>query len=213
MRRGLVTRRSGKSHIVIMRATLRTLDCGTQSITGHASLPSTIRSAEPGTQRFVDVAIRTAAPCGALRTDFLPWLVSFYSDRPCSIRTYDRQRATASCAMHRQFSFFVRLRRCFSVPTFLSRSASRAAVAARAASRARERSPAARRKAQLGREPAACASTAQPIRKTVGIRNGLAKRGDRPARFSSRRLVGSPRAGQPDRLLPDRRRGTRPGRG
>ena len=68
-----------------------------------------IRSAEPGTQRFVDVAIRTAAPCGALRTDFLPWPVSFYADRRCSIRTYDRQRATASCAMHRQFSFFVRL--------------------------------------------------------------------------------------------------------
>ena len=36
----------------------------------------------------------------------------------------------------------------------------------------------------MGREPAGCASTAQPIRKTVGIRNGLAKRGDRPACFS-----------------------------
>ena len=116
------------NRISLSCATLRTLDCGTQSITGHASLPSMIRSAEPGTQRFVDVAIRTAAPCGALRTDFLPWPVSFYSDRRCSIRTYDRQRATASCAMHRQFSFFVRLRRCFSVPTLLSSSASRAAA-------------------------------------------------------------------------------------
>ena len=54
--------------------------------------------------------------------------VHLSSDRRCSIRTYDRQRATASCAMHRQFSFFVRLRRCFSVPTFLSSSASRAAA-------------------------------------------------------------------------------------
>ena len=36
------------NRISLSCATLRTLDCGTRSITGHASLPSMIRSAEPG---------------------------------------------------------------------------------------------------------------------------------------------------------------------
>ena len=75
-----------------------------------------IRSAEPGTQRFVDVAIRTAAPCGALRIDFSPWLVSFYSDRRCSIHAYDSQTVTAPCSMHKQFSFSVRPGRLFLRP-------------------------------------------------------------------------------------------------
>ena len=101
------------NHISSSCATLRTLGCATQSTTGHASLPSMIRSAGPGTQRFVDVAIRTAAPCGALRIDSSPWLVSFYSDRRCSIHAYDRQRVTTSCSIHKQYSFSVRPGRLF----------------------------------------------------------------------------------------------------
>jgi hypothetical protein len=104
------------NHRLSSCATLRTLGCATQSITGRASLPNMIRSAEPSTPRFVDVAIRTVAPCGALRTDFLPWLVSFYSDRRCSIHAYDSQRVTAPCSMHKQFSFSVRPGRLFLRP-------------------------------------------------------------------------------------------------
>src|SRR5207302_11382560 len=68
-------------------ATLRTSDCATQSITGHASPPSAIPSVAPDILRCASVATRTDGLSVVSRTDCLPWHVSFCSDRRCLIRT------------------------------------------------------------------------------------------------------------------------------
>ena len=105
-----VTKRSGKSHIVVMRyaahVRLRNMVYHWARVATQHDPKS--RGAMP---RYADAAIRTAAPYVASRTGCLAWLVSFYNDRRRLTRIlvnalYNRHQHEPPIRHHRDVSLF-----------------------------------------------------------------------------------------------------------